>query len=311
MEYGRLGSPEPGSLGSSSRSLTPNQTRTPKKSKLKLFLILAAILVLVAAAAASAAVFIRNRDDPRGGAQLHSRRPSQAISRACGRTRYPNLCIDSLLDFPGASEKDLVHISVNVTLRRFGHALYSASEISNLNMDPRVRSAFDDCLELLDDSVDLLSKSLTSVTPGGATAAHDVMTWLSASLTNQETCSEGFDELNGYVKSQMSDHLKDLSELVSNCLAIYSAAAGGGDFSGVPIQNRRRLLSGVKEEHKQFPAWLSRRDRMLMDMPASAITADYIVSKDGNGTSKTIAEAIKKVPDNSTRRYIIYVKAGK
>ncbi|GFP81107.1 probable pectinesterase/pectinesterase inhibitor 61 [Phtheirospermum japonicum] len=316
MEYGRLGPPEPGSLGSSSRSLTPNHIRTPKKSKLKLLLILAATLVFASAAAAAVAVLVRNRADSGGGAQLHSRRPSQAISRACGRTRYPNLCVDSLLDFPGAagaSEKDLVHISVNATLRRFGHALYSASEISNLNMDPRVRSAFEDCLELLDDSVDLLSRSLTSVAPGGgASAAQDVMTWLSASLTNQDTCSEGFDELNGYVKSQMSGRLKDLSELVSNCLAIYAAAAGGGDFSGVPIQNRRRrLLGGAKEEHEQFPTWLSRRDRVLLDMPVSAITADYIVSKDGNGTCKTIAEAIKKVPDNSTRRYIIYVKAGK
>ncbi|KAL0299677.1 UNVERIFIED_CONTAM: putative pectinesterase/pectinesterase inhibitor 34 [Sesamum radiatum] len=200
-----------------------------------------------------------------------------------------------------------------MTLQKFGRALYSASEISNLNMDPRVRSAYEDCLELLQDSVDLLSRSLTSVASGGGPggSTQDVLTWLSASLTNQDTCTEGFDELNGYVKSQMSDRLKDLSELVSNCLAIYAAAGGDEDFSGIPIQNRRRrLLSNVKK-HKHFPVWLSRRDRKLLDMPVSAINADIIVSQDGNGTCKTITEAIKKAPDYSNRRFIIYVRAGK
>ncbi|KAL0304405.1 UNVERIFIED_CONTAM: putative pectinesterase/pectinesterase inhibitor 34 [Sesamum radiatum] len=301
MEYGRLGKPEPGG-GSSTRSLTADPIRAPRKSKLKLLLLLAATLIVASAVAAALVVVIRNRADSGAGPSLHNRRPSQAMSKACSRTRYPTLCVNSLLNFPGAltaSDKDLVHISVNMTLQKFGRALYSASEISNLNMDPRVRSAYEDCLELLEDSVDLLSRSLTSVASGGGPggSTQDVLTWLSASLTNQDTCTEGFDELNGYVKSQMSDRLKDLSELVSNCLAIYAAAGGDEDFSGIPIQNRRRrLLSNVKE-HKHFPVWLSRRDRKLLDMPVSAINADIVVSQDGNGTCKTITEAIKKAPD--------------
>lgn len=121
--------------------------------------------------------------------------------------RYQSLCVNSLVDFPGAltaSDKDLVHISVNMTLQRFGRALYAASEISNLNMDLLVRSAYDDCMELLDDSVDLLSRSLTSF-GGSYESTQDIMTWLSASMTNQDTCSDGFDQLNGYVKNQMAD----------------------------------------------------------------------------------------------------------
>lgn len=119
--------------------------------------------------------------------------------------------------------------------------------------------------------------------------------------------------MNGYVKNQMSTRLKDLSELVSNCLAIYAAASGDKDFSGIPIQNRRRrLLSGVDHHHNhEFPAWLSRRDRRLLDAPVSTIQADVIVSADGNGTYKTITEAIKKAPEYSSRRFIIYVKAGR
>lgn len=247
------------------------------------------------------------------------------MSRTCSKTRYPNLCVNSLLDFPGstsASEPDLVHISFNMTLQRFGRALYISSEISNLEMDARERSAYDDCLELLEDSVDALSRSLTSVSPsssspGGdkrpAGSTQDVITWLSAALTNQDTCTDGFDEVsNGYVKNQMSERLRDLSELVSNCLAIYSAS-DSDDFSGVPVQNRRRLMEdvGVSEEKIGFPNWLGRRERSLLQMPASAIQADIVVSKDGNGTCKTISEAIKKAPEYSNRRTIIYVRAGR
>ena len=109
----------------------------------------------------------------------------------------------------------------------------------------------------------------------------------------------------------MANNLKDLSELVSNCLSIFSARAGD-DFTGVPIQNRRRLmLSEHNEVSGNFPKWLSRMDRQLLSLPASMIQADIVVSKDGNGTYKTISEAIKKVPDYSSRRIIIYVRAGR
>lgn len=147
MDYGRLGIPEPTSGGASARSLTADPTRAPKKSsRIKLLLLLAATLLAASAVAAAFVVFVaRNRAGDSGGASsaVHGRRPSQAMSKACGKTRYPNLCVNSLLDFPGASAasaKDLVHISVNMTLRKFGRALYSAAEISNLNMDPHVRS---------------------------------------------------------------------------------------------------------------------------------------------------------------------------
>lgn len=165
--------------------------------------------------------------------------------------------------------------------------------------------------------MDALERSLTSVAPSPdgsvkmGDSTDDVMTWLSAALTNQDTCTEGFAEMSGAVKDQMANNLKDLSELVSNCLAIF-AVSGSGDFSGVPIQNRRRLMGENNGEiSRNFPKWLSRRDRRLLNLPASAIQADAIVSKDGNGTHKTIAEAIKKAPEHSSRRFIIYVRAGR
>lgn len=134
MDYGRLGKPDP--LGSSNRSQTGEST---PKTKIKLLLILAAILMVASAVSAALVIVIRNKAN---SDRLQSRRPSQAMSRTCSRTLYPKLCVNSLLDFPGAltaSDKELVHISVNMTLQKVGRSLYSASEIANLDMDPHAR----------------------------------------------------------------------------------------------------------------------------------------------------------------------------
>ena len=298
---------------------TANLRGGGRKKKIILLSLLAVTLII--ASAVSATLLILRNGSGSIGSPVH--KPTRAISQACSKTLYPALCVNSLMEFPGsltASEKDLVHISFNMTLQHFSKALYVASEISYVQMDTRVRAAYDDCIELLDDSIDALSRALLSVSPSPSPSSsapastQDVLTWLSASLTNQDTCTDGFSDQTGSVKNQISDRLKDLSELVSNCLAIFSASESD-EFGGVPIQNRRRLLgfeSDISGENADgLPRWLSRKERELLSSPAAAIQADIVVSKNGDGTYKTIAEAIKHAPENSNQRTIIYVKAGR
>ncbi|XP_042504261.1 probable pectinesterase/pectinesterase inhibitor 61 [Macadamia integrifolia] len=330
MDYGKLGSSKSAgsSIGASFRSQLGEPTSSKKGNRRLIVIGVLAFVLLAAAASAGIVVLIRPKS---AGERAHGiRGPTQSISKTCSKTRYPDLCVNSLVDFPGAldaGERDLVHISVNMTLQRVGKALYDVSDIGNLQMDTLVRSAYGDCLELLQDSVDQLSRSLMSVVPpadgsgqtGTVGSTQDVMTWLSAALTNQDTCSDGFDVVSGgNVKDQIQQRLKDLSELVSNCLAIFAFSGDSGDFSGVPIQNRRRLMGSVfppaevqVEESRGFPKWLTRRERRLLDMPVDVMRADIVVSKDGNGTYKTISEAIKAAPEHSSRRFIIHVKAGR
>lgn len=165
MNYGRLRPSDPG--GSDRHDISDASSR--RRSTLRLVLLAILSLALLLASAASATILIlKLRPGGPSGPKLG---PTSAISRTCGLTRYPALCLDALAAFPGAgaaSEQDLVHISFNVTLQRFSKALYLSSTIGHIQMEPRVRSAFDDCLELLDDSVDALRRSLYSVAPGGA-----------------------------------------------------------------------------------------------------------------------------------------------
>uniref|UniRef100_A0A251UN78 Pectinesterase n=2 Tax=Helianthus annuus TaxID=4232 RepID=A0A251UN78_HELAN len=303
MNYGRLepksqSEPEP-------LEEAANKPPTKSKSKLKLLLIIGIILIVASAVSVALAVTLRPKSSGGSGSMIRPK-PTKAISRVCSRTLYHDLCVNSFLDFPGslsATDKDLVPISVNMSLRHVGKALYTSTDFNNMEMSTRVRSAYNDCLELMEESVDQLQQSLSTVGGQRVGNSEDVITWLSASLTNQDTCTEGLSESEeGEVKKLMQEKLKDLSELVSNSLAIYSSA---GDLDGVPVENRRRRLMG------EFPEWMSKKERRLMQMPAAVIQADIVVSKDGNGTCRTIKEAIKKAPEKSSRRFIIYVKAGR
>ncbi|KAL9667605.1 hypothetical protein QQ045_001967 [Rhodiola kirilowii] len=313
MGYGRLGGPtEPPDRPNQPPPSAPSR----KRPRALLLSVVLSVTLLIASAIAATLFFLLGPDA--AGSSAMRRHPSKAIAKACEKTRYPTLCVDSLVDFPGAlaaSEPDLVHISVNMTLQRFGRALYATSDLTNLPMDSLLRSAYDDCLELLDDSVDALTQSLSSVLgeseDKSSSAAEDAVTWLSAALTNHDTCTDGLELVSsgGSIKNQMVEHLKELAELVSNSLAIFSATSGGDDLSGIPIQNRRRRLSTTKME---YPKWIRRKDRLLLKLPVSEIQADIVVSKDGNGKAcKTIREAIKKAPEHSKRRTIIYVKQGR
>ncbi|CAL0319508.1 unnamed protein product [Lupinus luteus] len=303
----------------------PPTTTTTNSKKKKIILLSLLTIVLISASVASAVLILSVHFQPSNNDQNTPTRlskPTQAISITCNKTRFPTLCTNYLLDFLSsktASEKDLIHISFNMTLQHLTKALYSSVSLSDSisALSPRVQAAYDDCLELLHDSIDALSRSLVSVAPPSSSVSgairllgsfDDVLTWLSAALTNQDTCAEGFADTNGGIKDQMANNLRDLSELVSNCLAIFSSIGGGDDFSGMPIQNRRRLMT-MREDN--FPRWLKRRDRRLLSLPVNEIQADVIVCKDGKGTVKKISEAIKKAPEYSSRRFIIYIRAGR
>ncbi|KAI3975095.1 hypothetical protein MKX01_006621 [Papaver californicum] len=325
MGYGRLGCSESfRSIASLSTDPMPNQTSSssnPSGRKRRIILLSILSLFLLVGCGISAVLLVHTRKGSNSSEAKVRRQPTQAISKTCSKTRYPDLCVNSLLDFPGslsAGERDLVHITVNMTLSHVGNALSGASEMINLDMNKRIRSAYDDCLELLDDSVEQLSRSLYHVSPTSTlsngdddqpASSEDVMTWLSAALTNHDTCTEGLEDVNGNAKDMMSEHLKDLGELVSNSLAIFSDSKVDDDFSGIPIQNRRKLMS-----KSSFPAWVSTRERKLLDTPISELQADIVVSKYSNGTDgayKTITAAIKAAPQKSNRRTIIYIRAGR
>lgn len=276
-----------------------------------------------------------------GGRPSTGRAPTEAITRTCGVTLYPELCISALMGLPGAASAgnaELVPMSLNMTHRRVVDALYNVTGLGGaaaLLAGARASAAYGDCVELLDAAAELLALSVSVVaappaSPDSTDSAaadmagqeDDVMTWLSAALTNHDTCYDSLQEVgadddeDGRIKPWMLGYLSNLGEHLSNSLAIYSARGRpDGDLSGVPVHNQlhRRLLTSddnTGRDDVSFPRWVTHNDRRLLQAAAADIEPDMVVAKDGSGTHRKLRDAIKAAPDCSHRRVVIYVKAG-
>lgn len=312
----------------------------------------------------------RSGPDANGAANAGGGWKSRAIDTACRKTLYPQLCVSTLQGAGQLREpKDLAHITLNVTLDRVQQTYKAvALNISSRDwkMQHRERMAYEDCMELLQDTIYHLRASSSkmramSKNPKSIKAnIADVNTWLSAALTNQDTCLDSFQFAaaggasassltNFNVQAQIEEDSRNLSELVSNSLAMFqflfcnTSSSDGHDYDVQtnnftvpysPPRNKRRLLAEatgdqemnnadhldqefydhfglIQGEQHEFPQWLSARDRQVLQLPISGLQPDVVVALDGTGKFKSIADAIKDAPSGlSNKRYIIYVKAG-
>lgn len=130
----------------------------------------------------------------------------------------------------------------------------------------------------------------------------DLKTWLSASLTDHETCLDALTEANSSaVLNEVMGIIRNSTEFASNSLAIVAKLLGLlGDFN-LPIH--RKLLWGGNSE---IPDWVDRR--LLQE--ETNLVPNVTVAKDGSGNFTTINAAVQKVPKKSVYRFVIYVKAG-
>ncbi|XP_047339287.1 pectinesterase-like [Impatiens glandulifera] len=233
---------------------------------------------------------------------------SAAIKAACEVTLYPNTCIGSLSSKSNSTQQnftpeDIFKWAVQAAVEELTSA--STHFIPEASADNFTTAAFANCRELLDLALDHLNDTLSSADEITSldSAVEDLLTWLSAAGTYQETCMDDFgDSLNDTI----SNYLKMSSELTSNSLAManqFSKFVKGFNLG-------RRLLAdnGSDDNVSSMPDWFSRKGRSLLQL--NGIKADAVVAKDGSGKYKTIKDAIKAVPQKSKKRFVIYVKKG-
>ncbi|GLJ04817.1 hypothetical protein SUGI_0004140 [Cryptomeria japonica] len=218
------------------------------------------------------------------------------VDSVCKATLYPNVCFLTLhalnpqTTTSGGSIKDMAIVSLEVSLQE-------VQKLSMLSNDEISHGTIEDCGTLFESSLRHLNGSLEMLRKSGEwkkEQADDVKTWLSASLTDLDTCKQPFEALNTRV-----------TKLVSNSLAIVNL---------IPVlvgSIHRRLLSEAPSLEDGFPSWLSPNDRRLLQSPpGGGVAADVVVAADGTGNYKTISEAVEGAPSKSNGRYVIHVKAG-
>ncbi|PKA61313.1 putative pectinesterase/pectinesterase inhibitor 17 [Apostasia shenzhenica] len=220
---------------------------------------------------------------------------------SCSQTPYPELCssMTATSSNSGNAQTSLRELSLRATLARaqLVHQLASTADLAGL--DPPALAAWADCLELCQDTVVKLNRSLLP-----ECSHEDSQTWLSATMANQHTCRNGFLELNSSAHLPSSPfYSHNITSAISNLLAINKAAAAAADTRGGGGRSRKLLSS-------EFPAWVSAADRRLLQS-AGSVKADVVVAKDGSGNYKTIAEAVAAAKQRSgSSRFVIHVKAG-
>lgn len=183
------------------------------------------------------------------------------------------------------------------------------------DLSSQEKSAMQDCLVMLDLTLYELGQAiddLHSLSSFSITTLHylyDLLkTLLSAAMTNQDTCINGFLDLDEFhlgndkkmkLKENVQELLAPITRMISNCLSIITYMENLNDHS-----------QKVVREISKFPSWMTRKDRFLMEKRAKYLRPDVIVANDGNGDYYTIGEAVRMAPNWSTTRFMIKIKAG-
>ncbi|EEF46194.1 probable pectinesterase/pectinesterase inhibitor 12 [Ricinus communis] len=227
-----------------------------------------------------------------------------SLRNFCSGRPYPDACFDSLK----------LSISINISpnilnyiLQTLQTAISEAGKLTNLfssagsssNIIQKQRGTIQDCKELHEITLSSLKRSVSRIQAGDSQKLADARAYLSAALTNKNTCLEGLDSASGPLKPVLVNSVISTYKHVSNSISMIPSP------NSEKGQKNRRLLG--------FPKWLSKKDRRILqsdDGDEYDPSEVLVVAADGTGSFTTITDAINFAPKNSFDRIIISVKEG-
>ncbi|OAY54038.1 pectinesterase inhibitor 3 [Manihot esculenta] len=145
------------------------------------------------------------------------------VRSSCRHASYPNLCIHTLSSYSGPANtpRDLAQAAVKISLARAHRVSKYLRNVSGLK-SKRERGAVRDCVEQISDSVDELRSTLSELKHlRGETFGWQISnaeTWVSAALTNEDTCLDGFEGVESKVKNDVKRKMRNMARVTSNAL---------------------------------------------------------------------------------------------
>uniref|UniRef100_A0A0D3DU99 Pectinesterase n=1 Tax=Brassica oleracea var. oleracea TaxID=109376 RepID=A0A0D3DU99_BRAOL len=213
-------------------------------------------------------------------------------------SRHPNSESSSRRTKHSTSDDGFLH-SVQLSLDHalLAHSLALSLTLSHRTAQPVILDPVNDCLELLDDTIDMLSRIVTK--PKDHVNDDDVHTWLSAALTNQETCKQSLSEKTSLNRDGITidSVARNLTGLLTKSLDMFVSTSR-------PETGGRKLLS-----RQDFPTWVSSSDRRLLEASVEELRPHAVVAADGSGTHMSIGEALASLEKGSGRS-VIHLTAG-
>ncbi|KAL6010500.1 hypothetical protein ACLOJK_000933 [Asimina triloba] len=276
------------------------------------------VLLLIFIAAGAFAVVERNDDDSEPAPKKLST-SNKAVKVMCESTDYKKHCESSLKqvlkNHDDSDPKNIIKAAIMVVIEEVVKAFSNSTKLKS--KDPEVNAAIQDCMELFGHAKDELLRTLSYVDTTDIEnlpeKSHDIRTWLSAVMSYQQTCVDGFPD--GETKEKANKVMMSGRELTSNALAIIQQASS--ILTMLDVQGFRRRLLEAKDASAShvgadgLPDWMSEEERrFLAAKPTANPKPNVIVAKDGSGDFNTINAALNAMPKKYTGRYVIYIKEG-
>ncbi|URE03930.1 pectinesterase [Musa troglodytarum] len=262
--------------------------------------------VVLVAVLATVAVTMSNHHPEPAKTQLSSSQKN--IKDFCHPTDYPETCESTLSAAAGNSTdpKELVNLAFQITIDKINEAFNHSTVLSEAAKDPRTSDALENCRELLDYAIDDLRGSIDRLDGFSLIKLDkfldDLKVWISATITYQETCLDGFENTTTNAAESMRKALNSSAEMTSNVLAIVTNLDNTLDSLNLGIS--RKLLA------EEYPSWVSLGKRRLLQLSPAELKPSVTVAQDGTGDVKTINDALLRVPKKSNDTFVIYIKEG-
>ncbi|CAL0320960.1 unnamed protein product [Lupinus luteus] len=283
-------------------------------------LLLVAMIVVVIMGISNETEFNDDNDDDIEDNQKHVASTMKAVKTLCYPTDYKKECEENLMPAAGnnTDPKELVKIAFNVVISKIGDKLKQTEILHELENEPRAKLALETCKQLMDLSIDEFLRSLDQIKEFDLLNVDEIFTsvkvWLSGAVTYQDTCLDGFENTTSEASKKMKDLLTTSMHMSSNALAIITNMADTiADWNVTRLLGGRRLLEESKNENSfNLPTWVDDDagvHKLLAETPFK-IKPNVTVALDGTGDFKSINKALKKVPSENEKPFVIYIKKG-
>ncbi|KAB2052656.1 hypothetical protein ES319_A12G137500v1 [Gossypium barbadense] len=260
--------------------------------------------------------------------------PSDPVSpgSVCKSTPDPSYCI-SVLPNQTTNVYNYGRFSVRKSLsqsRKFVNLLDKYLRKYRQSLSVSAIRALEDCRFLADLNMDFLLSSFKTVNATSSTLsnveADDVQTFLSAILTNQQTCLDGLQSTSSAwsIRNGISVPLTNDTKLYSVSLALFTKGWVPKRKKKATWQPSSSKQLGFKHGRLLMRMWSGTRSiyetvsrRKLLqtnNTDEEVLVSDIVtVSQDGSGNFTTINDAISAAPNNTNGvngYFVIYITAG-
>ncbi|KAH6826486.1 Plant invertase/pectin methylesterase inhibitor superfamily [Perilla frutescens var. hirtella] len=240
------------------------------------------------------------------------------MAGACDKINNQESCLSRIQSHVESQDYHRLPAAVSVLTAALQNSINEAQSaidmittFNTLSISYREQLAIEDCKELLDFSVSELAWSLSEMKSihAGLKNPHsdgNLKAWLSAALSNQDTCLEGFEGTDRRLERFVRGSLSQVTQLIGNVLTLYT------QMHRLPFKPPRNNINGTEDETQSsgFPEWMTDGDKELLASSPDGMHVDSVVAMDGSGQYRSIGQAVLEAPSYSNRRFVIYVKKG-